>query len=92
MSVMAHRRAQLEAHRNKQTRKWYAFTCALLFIGASGLGGFYCGAIWAAGLPTLVRRNSRLLSILRVACSVGYDLSGGAAIQGLMLRHFAAPI
>jgi len=41
MSVMAHRRAQLEAHRNKQTRKWFAFTCTLMFIGASGLGGFY---------------------------------------------------
>jgi len=41
MTVMAHRRAQLDAHRNRQTRKWFAFSCAMLFIGVSGLGGFY---------------------------------------------------
>lgn len=41
MAVMAHRRAQLDAHRNKQARKWYALTAALLFVGASGLGAFY---------------------------------------------------
>lgn len=41
MAVMAHRRAQLDAHRNKQARKWFAFTGALMFIGASGLGAFY---------------------------------------------------
>ncbi|MEO1160438.1 MAG: hypothetical protein AAFW74_08255, partial [Pseudomonadota bacterium] len=41
MAVMAHRRAQLDAHRNRQARKWYAFSAALMFIGASGLGAFY---------------------------------------------------
>lgn len=41
MAVMAHRRAQLDAHRNRQARKWFAFTGALLCIGAGGLGLFY---------------------------------------------------
>lgn len=41
MAVMAHRRAQLDAHRNRQARKWFAFSTALMFIGASGLGAFY---------------------------------------------------
>lgn len=41
MAVMAHRRAQLDAHRNRQARRWYALTAALLFVGASGLGAFY---------------------------------------------------
>lgn len=41
MAVMAHRRAQLDAHRNRQARKWFAFTTALVFVGASGLGAFY---------------------------------------------------
>ncbi len=41
MAVMAHRRAQLDAHRNRQARKWFAFSSALIVIGASGLGAFY---------------------------------------------------
>ncbi|MEM9472010.1 MAG: hypothetical protein AAGA00_08625 [Pseudomonadota bacterium] len=41
MAVMAHRRAQLDAHRNRQARRWFALTGALLFVGASGLGAFY---------------------------------------------------
>ncbi len=41
MAAMAHRRAQLGAHRNRQARKWFAFTGALMFLGASGLGLFY---------------------------------------------------
>lgn len=41
MAVMAHRRVQLDAQRNRQARKWFAFTGALLFIGAGGLGLFY---------------------------------------------------
>jgi TPR repeat protein len=98
MAVMAHRRAQLDAHRNRQARKWFAFTTALMFIGASGLGAFYYRTAgdwkflssYSLDTPTLqldtptLQLDTPTLQSVQTASAAG----DGGALDGSSSSHF----
>lgn len=85
MAVMAHRRAQLDAHRNRQARKWFAFTGALMFIGASGLGAFYYRTVddWQF-LSSYSLLDTPALQGIQTASASG----DGDALDGSSSSHF----
>ncbi len=80
MAVMAHRRAQLDAHRNRQARRWFALTGALLFVGASGLGAFYYRTAddWKF-LSTYSLDTPAYQSVQTASVAAGSDVLDGSA-------------
>ncbi len=84
MAVMAHRRAQLDAHRNRQARKWFAFSTALMFVGASGLGAFYYRTAGDWKFLTSYTLNAPAVQNVRTASAAG----DGAALDGSSSSHF----
>lgn len=84
MTVMAHRRAQLEAHRNRQARKWFAFTGALLFIGASGLGAFYYRTVDDWKFLSAYSLDAPAFQGVQTASAAG----DGVALDGSSSSHF----
>jgi len=84
MAVMAHRRAQLDARRNRQARKWFAFSTALMFVGASGLGAFYYRTAGDWKFLTSYTLDSPALQSVQTASAAG----DGVALDGSSSSHF----
>lgn len=84
MAVMAHRRAQLDAHRNRQARKWFAFSTALMFVGASGLGAFYYRTAGDWKFLTSYTLDAPAVQSVQTASAAG----DGVTLDGSSSSHF----